>query len=279
MMTMVHGHQVAYTDEGKGQALLFVHGFPLNQSCWSKQVAGFMSTHRVITPDLRGFGASEPGIGPASMQGFAEDLFTLCQQLQTGPVVLVGHSMGGYIALAFAKAYPAFLSGLVLVSTRAGGDDEAGALARRATAKKVQEGGFNALLETLAPNMLSVHNTDSGMAQAVREIMGTASSRGVVSALLGMAERPDERGHLKKIRVPTLVVTGADDIVIPPSESTDMAEAIPNAELVVIPHAGHLVAFEQSVAFNRALMLWLEAHGPEPMAWASGSQNIRPRKA
>jgi pimeloyl-ACP methyl ester carboxylesterase len=269
MMTLVNGRKMAYKDEGKGPALLFIHGFPLNRESWSKQVDGLSASHRVIVPDLSGFGASEAGPGMTSMKGFAEDLFSLCQQLQTGPVVVVGHSMGGYIALAFAKAYPMFLSGLVLVSTKAGADSPEAAQTRRETAKKVQAEGIGSVVEAMAPKMLAATNSDQHMAQAVLDIMWSASPKGVENALLGMAARPDEREHLQGIQVPTLVVTGADDTIVPPQESVTMADAIPDAHLVVIPHAGHLVAFEHSIAFNAALKSWLVAHRPSAMAWSS----------
>jgi pimeloyl-ACP methyl ester carboxylesterase len=81
----------------------------------------------------------------------------------------------------------------------------------------------------------------------------------VIAALLGMAERPDSTSMLAGILVPTLVVTGADDSVIPPAESEKLAAAIPGAQLSVIPSTGHLVAFEQPDAFNRVLTEWLES--------------------
>ncbi|MBI1752671.1 MAG: alpha/beta fold hydrolase [Acidobacteria bacterium] len=259
MRTLIHGHQTSFTDEGKGQAILFVHGFPLNRGCWSSQVDGFKHRNRVIAPDLRGFGASEPRLGPASMDLFASDLFALCQHLKTGPVILVGHSMGGYVALAFAKAFPLFLRGLVLVGTRAGADPPEVAEGRIAAAKKVQAEGIASVVEAMAPKMLASSTTNPGLEGTIRELMGSSSAEGVASALLGMAERADRRADLADIRVPTLVLAGAEDSTVPPSESTALAEGIPGAELVILPKAGHLVAMEQSIAFNAALGSWLDA--------------------
>lgn len=258
MMALIHGQRMAYTDEGQGPVLLFVHGFPLNGDTWSGQLDAFKAANRVIAPDLPGFGASEPGADPASMTRYAESLFTLCQHLETGPVVMVGHSMGGYIALAFARAYPLFLRGLVLVSTQAGADESDVAAARRETATKVQAGGFGELVQGLTPKMVSAAPSDQDMIQAVHNIMLTSSPAGVVAALLAMADRSDQRGHLDELRIPTLVMTGADDRLIPPGESADLALGIVGAELVVIPGAGHLVAYEQPMAFNEALKVWLK---------------------
>ena len=172
-------------------------------------------------------------------------------------MVLAGHSMGGYVALAFAKAYPQSLRGLVLVGTRAGGDTAEGAAARRATAEKVRAEGSSVVVDAMAPKMLAASNADAGMAESVRALMSPSKPEGVIGALLGMAERPDAGAWLGAIRVPTLVVTGLDDVIIPFSESEALAKAIPGAQLELITNAGHLVAFEQAVAFNEILQIWL----------------------
>jgi pimeloyl-ACP methyl ester carboxylesterase len=191
------------------------------------------------------------------MSQFAEDISILIQQLGTGPVILTGHSMGGYIALAFAKAYPKLLRGLVLVGTKAGADSVEAAKARRATAEAVRLKGISVVVDAMAPKMLAASNKDELMTASVRGFMASASPEGIMSALLGMAERPDMSDQLGDIRVPTLVIVGADDTVIPPIESEALAKAIPEAQLKVIPHAGHLVAWEQPEAFNAAMSEWL----------------------
>lgn len=97
------------------------------------------------------------------------------------------------------------------------------------------------------------------MAASVRGFMATSKPDGVMGALWGMADRPDASARLGQIRVPTLVITGAEDTVIPPNESVVLAESIPGAQLTVIPEAGHLVAFERADAFNEALNGWLDS--------------------
>jgi pimeloyl-ACP methyl ester carboxylesterase len=261
MRVKLNGIDIAFTDEGKGKALVFVHGFPLNRLIWAKQVEAFQMGHRVIAPDLRGLGGSEGSAPPVTMARHAEDLFALIQHLKAGPVTLVGHSMGGYVALAFAKAYPQLLRGLALVSTKSGPDTPQAATARRAQAETVARVGTSVVVDAMAPKMLALHNTDAGMTSAVRECMGRSGPIGVTGALLGMAERPDMGTMLGQIRVPTLVASGADDTLIPPTESEALAKAIPGAQLVLIPEGGHLVTFERADAFNKALGDWLADHG------------------
>ena len=264
MFAKLNGIQIAYTDEGTGLPLLFIHGFPLNRGAWSHQVEAFKSRYRVIVPDLRGFGESGSSKGPVSMDRFAEDIWALAQHLGLGPTILAGHSMGGYVALAIARTYPAMLRGLALVGTKAGMDSAEAASARRLTAEKVQREGASVVVDAMAPKMLSASNTESRKVASVRACMAPANSEGIIGALLGMAVRPDAHDVLDKIRVPTLVIAGSDDSVIPPLESAALAKAIPDAQLRIIPGAGHLVALDQSDAFNEAMQEWL-AWGCEGM--------------
>lgn len=257
MFASINGIQMAFTDEGKGIPLLFIHGFPLNREAWSSQVETFKTKFRVIVPDLRGFGESGSSAGPVPMSHFGEDIWALGQHLGLGPVILAGHSMGGYIALAIAKAHPAWLRGLALVSTMAGKDSLETANERRQLARQVMDEGPQVAMRTMAATMLAATNTDERKAAAVLSCMTPASSVGISGALYGMALRPAAVDVLGRIRVPTLVVAGSEDCVIPPSEADALARAIPNSKLSIIPGAGHLVPVDQSEAFNDELKTWL----------------------
>ena len=258
MRAKVNGIQMAYTDEGEGACLLLVHGFPLSRGVWSKQVEAFKESYRVIAPDLRGFGETAATASPSPMSRLAEDLHALVRHLEAGPAILVGHSMGGYVALAFAKAHPEAVRALALVSTKAGPDAPEVADARRALAKQVRAEGTSVVIHAMAPKMLSGANSDKAMAAAVRSFMTPTKPEGVIRALNGMAERPDGRPWLAGLEMPVLVIAGLEDTLIPPSESQAMAKAIHGAQLRLIPEAGHLVAFEQAEAFNAALWEWPE---------------------
>jgi pimeloyl-ACP methyl ester carboxylesterase len=259
---------ISTVDVGGGQPLVFLHGFPFSRGVWQKQIDAFQSSHRVIAPDLPGFGESPPRPGPITMAQYAANLRALLQGLGTGPVVLIGHSMGGYVALAFALQFPEVLRGLVLVSTRAGRDSDEAAAGRRALAGKVKAEGVQVVVDAMAPKMLATGDRDPRGVEQVRGLMSGTSPEGAIASLLGMAERPDTTALLGRIAAPTLVITGAEDRLIPPAESDKLAQAIRGAQLHLIPRAGHLVAFEQPDAFNRALREWLDggALNPAPPA-------------
>jgi pimeloyl-ACP methyl ester carboxylesterase len=148
--------------------------------------------------------------------------------------------------------------GLVLVSTKAGKDTPEAAVARRATAENVQAKGVQEVIKAMAPKMLAADNHDRAMAEQVLGFMAPSKPAGVIGALLGMAERPDATVELARISVPTLIITGADDTLIPPTESEKLAQAIPDSQLNIIPHAGHLVASEQPDKFHHVLEEWLD---------------------
>lgn len=149
-------------------------------------------------------------------------------------------------------------SGLVLVGTKAGKDTPEAAAARRATASRVRAKGVQVVIKAMASKMLAADNQDRAMAEQARGFMAPSKPAGVIGALLGMAERPDMTAELARISVSTLVIAGADDLLISPAESEALVRAIPGSQLNVIPHAGHLVAFEQPDKFNHVLDEWLD---------------------
>lgn len=247
----------SFIDEGQGLPLVFVHGFPLSREAWARQVEALSASFRTIAPNLRGFGGHGDVQGKLTMDRLAEDIGSLVETLGCGPVILVGHSMGGYVALAFARRYPQWLRGLVLVGTRAGSDSPEASAGRLAAAEGVREKGIGGIVDAMTQKMLAPGRNDPQSLAEVRSFMSSASREGVIGALLGMAERPDASADLRKISRPTLVVTGAEDRVIDPAESEILAEAIPGARLRIIPGAGHLVAWEEPEAFNRELADWI----------------------
>lgn len=241
---------------GQGIPLLFVHGFPFDHRMWQRQLNEFVRTHRVIAPDLRGFGKSHVTHNIVTMEQFADDLDGLLDALNvTERVVLCGLSMGGYIAWQFVNKYPERLRGLVLCDTRAVPDTAEAAQGRRETAAEVLKDGPAKLVQSMLPKLLSTQACEEqpALEGEVRQIMLEQSPHGIAAALAGMADRPDARDGLAKIDVPTLVLVGEDDQISPADEMQQVASAIPNARFEVIPCAGHLAPLENPEAVNAAL--------------------------
>ena len=262
MKTKVRGFEMAYEDTGgAGIPLLLVHGFPLDRTLWAAQVRGLANLARVIVPDLRGFGESGLPTGAVTVDVYAEDLRGLLDVLGIKSAVVAGLSMGGYIAFAFYRQNPQRVRGLILANTKAGADSLEGKKGRDDSAALAREKGTAAIAERMLPKMLTPKTAVEHplIAATVNTMMSRQSVDGVVGALAAMRDRPDSTPTMSQVSVPTLVITGAEDNLIPPKESELMRDGIRGSRLVTIPGAAHLSSVEQPDAFNQAVREFLKS--------------------
>lgn len=260
MQTRINDFTMAYEVGGRGLPLLLVHGFPLNRTLWEPQINDLGDIARVIVPDLRGHGASEPVPGEYPMDLLADDCFALLQDLgEENPVVVCGLSMGGYIAFSFYRRHPQQVAGLILAATRAKPDSPEARDNRDKMAAKADEQGASAIAEDMLPKMLSPRTiaTNPELVQRVKHMMANTSVQGIKGALMGMKSRPDSTETLTEIDLPTLILHGDDDQIIPRREAEDMRAALRDGELRVLPQAGHLLNLEQPELFNQAVREFL----------------------
>jgi pimeloyl-ACP methyl ester carboxylesterase len=258
--TLIDGFEIEYDVRGRGPAVLLLHAFPLGLSMWDPQTETLAATHRVVRFDARGFGASAVDeTTPLTMERIADDGAFLLDQLWIEKAVVVGCSMGGYAAFAFARRHPRRLAGLVLQDTRAGADAPEARANRATLAAKVLAEGATAAVEAFLPKLVgeTTHHERPALVARLRERILAVSPRGIANALHGLAARADSRGLLSRIAVPTLVLAGEEDVLTPPDEARAMAAAIPGARLQVIPRAGHLANLENPDALNAALRAFL----------------------
>ena len=248
-------------EAGQGPALILLHGFPLDRSMWANQLAELSSRYRVITPDLSGHGGTPLSAKGQTIDGLADDVITLLDQLGlVEPVVVGGLSMGGYVALALVVRYPNRLRGLILMNTRAGADAPETARVREDLARAVETAGNSAIVvQMMLPKLFAptTYRTQPAIVEAIRKVMAASSAAGVAATSRALAVRPSRLGDLASIKVPTLVIAGSDDQLIPLSESQAMAEAIAGSELVIIPDSGHLSPLENPTATNAAILGFL----------------------
>jgi pimeloyl-ACP methyl ester carboxylesterase len=257
----INGVQVAYAEAGTGLPVVFVHGFPLSHRLWKPQLAGLQDMGRMIALDLPGHGESESRTGAYLMDQVAGDVNALLDALEINtPVVLCGLSLGGYMLGQFCAHYGSRLAGLIFAATRASGDSPETKLNRDRLVGIAQSGGVNALVETLLPKFMApdTYLARPELVEELRSIMQTASLDGAVGDLLGMKARPDTFDLIAQIRLPTLVIHGTEDQLIPLSEAQRLCETIPGSCLITIPGAGHLPNLEQPELFNQAVREFLE---------------------
>jgi 3-oxoadipate enol-lactonase len=252
----INNFSMAYDDRGSGQPVLFIHGYPLSRRLWADQLKALSSSVRVIAPDLRGHGDSDPVPGSYSVDMLADDCADLLDALGiTRPVVVCGLSMGGYITFAFYRRHPQRVAGLVLAATRAAADSLEGKAARQKAMQTARESGPQTIATGMLPKMFApdTYQRQPELVETARAMMEGTSLNGVLGDLAALMERPDSTPTLATIKVPTLVIHGDSDQIIPISEAQGMAAAISGAKLAVLPNTGHLLNLEQPEMFTQAI--------------------------
>jgi len=254
-----------YEKLGSGPALLFGHGFPFDHTMWHAQLAGLSDSFTVVTPDFRGMGQS-PASGErvTTMADLADDLCALLDQLGLEKCVYCGLSMGGYVGLEFWKRHADRLAALILCDTNARCDSPEGAAKRLATAEKLEAEKTCAFMvdgmkwNLMTSATLADAENPNGVFAAYRKMVTENNPFGVASVARGMAQRGDFSEAARQISVPTLVLTGEQDALSPPTAMKALAETIPGARFVSIPDAAHLAPMEQPERVNREIREFLE---------------------
>lgn len=254
----INNFAISYNERGEGQAVLFVHGFPLDSRIWDLQLDDLSDLGRIITMDLPGFGESI-GELPFTIRGLADVIHELIGQIGARRCVLAGLSMGGYVALAHATAYPEDLAGLILIDTRAEGDTAEGKQNRMKMVEAVRKGGSKVVAEQMMPKMLSEGTLKKrpDLVKKVRDIMEACPPITIENALIAMRDRDDFTDRLASIACPTLILVGDQDAITPPAMSEAMAKNIPDAKLKVISDCGHLSSMEQAEQVSKAIRSFL----------------------
>ena len=236
----VNGINLAYTRLGKGTPLMLVHGFPLDSSSWNELIPYLKDHFDLILPDLRGFGKSTTVEAPYTLSDMADDLAGLLDHLGVEKTALAGHSMGGYISLAFAKKYPQRVSGLGLIASQAAADAPEGKERRYKTAADVAEKGVGVVVEAMTPKL----SADVRVQEFVRGVIGRQSRQAIIGALKAMAVREDSTPILSSFNFPLVLIHGDADQLIPIERAKEIKSANPSATLLELKGAGHMPMME-----------------------------------
>ena len=232
--------ELAYEESGQGIPVVLLHGFPLTRKIWEPVRPYIAEKARVILPDLRGYGKSPDGKAAHSMRLYAEDLRQLLDRMALEKVILLGHSMGGYAALAFAHAYPHRLAGLGLIASQAEDDNPEKRQARLVQARKVLKKGIGVVAAGMAEKLTH----DSALYPQINEIMMATRPETASASLKAMAERPDASAWLPGIKIPTLVLAGSEDQIIPLNKAETIVQLLSKGWLVQVAGAGHMPMME-----------------------------------
>jgi 3-oxoadipate enol-lactonase len=242
-------------ERGGGLSVVFLHGYPLDHTMWLPLLETLPNGIHAVLLDLPGYGLASGSSAPDTLAGFAENVHQTLSAHLRGPVVLVGHSFGGYIALQLYRDHPDQFRGLVLTNTRSGADSAEAREKRLATVRRLEDPAQTLDIEATARGLVAPATWQAGgpVVEAARTMVRSARSTAVQSALKAMAGRPDLTPVLPAIRVPSLVIWGEQDQLIPPAETQSMVARIPDATGVPISGAGHLPSLEAPELFSQGL--------------------------
>jgi 3-oxoadipate enol-lactonase len=253
------GVRINVVDRGSGEPVVFLSGVGCSSRSWEPQLRALAATRRVVAVDHRGHGLSDRPSGRMSLRDYADDVLAVMSALAISRAPVVGISMGGMVAQAMALSAPERVAGLVLAATCARADAEMAAN-MRATGAAALAHGMKATAESVRPVTFSAAAIAENQPH-VREFaeqFATTDPYAFSIAMNAIAEL-DVLDDLPRLDVPTLVLVGAEDVLIPPEYAKAIASAVPGAELHVIDGAGHLCNLDCPEAFTDHLVRFLAA--------------------
>ncbi|MEB2288303.1 MAG: alpha/beta fold hydrolase [Anaerolineae bacterium] len=249
-----------YEERGQGLPVVLLHGYPLDHTLWRAQIAALGDAYRVIAPDLRGHGASPAPAGDYSMDSLAADVAALLDRLGVERAVWVGHSMGGYVALAALRTLPQRVAGLALCASHPFADPPEKAASRRASAEQARREGTAPVVSGMLPLLFRPGtNLETVPAHLIRSMMLRTPPQGVAGVLDGMAARPDAVDMLRPPAPPKAILAGREDQIVRLADLQALVAELPHVALHVMDGAGHLPMIEQPEATTAALRAFLAA--------------------
>lgn len=246
-----NGIELAFNRRGKGTPLVLIPGYPLDHSIWDEVIPLLENDFDLILPDVRGFGESATVETPYSMADIAADLAAILDSLGIEKAAFAGHSMGGYVALAFAKVFPSRISGLALVSSQVASDPPERKEGRYKTATDVTEKG----VQLVADGMTDKLSSNQRVRDLVRPLIAKQSVAGVTGALKAMAEREDLTSFIASFKQPLVLIHGDADELIPADRAREIKSLVSSAQLVELVGAGHMPMMELPEQTAAALKL------------------------
>ncbi|MCQ2259985.1 MAG: alpha/beta fold hydrolase [Bacteroidales bacterium] len=241
------GHTLHYRDEGREheQTLVLLHGYLQNLDVWSPYVLSFMRSMHVITIDLPGHGYSDCVAEVHTMDLMARTVKAVLDDAGVKQCVLVGHSMGGYVALAFAEMYPHCLRGLGLLHSHAYADDDATVERRMLACEEVTKNRARYIVGFIPP--LFDPSKRIMLAQEIKDLQDQCletKEESVVAAQRGMAERPARIGVLYDLEVPVLFIFGRNDSRLPIEKAVAQTLDVRHAEILILDGVAHMSHIE-----------------------------------
>jgi 3-oxoadipate enol-lactonase len=253
--------EIHYWIAGSGPDVILLHPFPANHEFWLPMAETLASRYRLIIPDLRGHGESEVGEGPALMEKHAADLVHVIDDAKVGRAAFIGVSIGGYILFEFWRKHRLRVAALGLCNTKAPADNAEARAGRLQAANDVLKRGTETFLQSMVARLLgkTTRETRPDLVDGALHMMRQMSPEDIAQVQRGMAERSDSVETLKTINLPTLLITGDEDISTGINEAELMHRHISGSQLHVIPKAGHYSPWEQPTEASKIIRQFLDS--------------------
>lgn len=252
--------RISYSIYGTGRPILLVHGFAEDSEIWKNQVNHLSENYRLIVPDLAGSGKSDFIPEIFTMDDHAEMLEHLLRQEKIPSVTIIGHSMGGYIALAFAEKYPTLVKALGLFHSSSAADTEEKKESRRKAIQFIKQNGSKKFLQQTTGNLLSPDSKQKtpGIVQELVDQYSNFNPNSLVHYYEAMIQRPDRSEVLRKIAKPVLIIAGEHDQAIPVKLSQEQSFLPELCYFHSLKNSGHLGMLEQPSESNAILEKFFE---------------------
>ncbi|MBN2175424.1 MAG: alpha/beta hydrolase [Bacteroidales bacterium] len=233
--------KINFSDTGKGDAVVFLHGFLESLIIWRSFSEKLSANYRVICIDLPGHGKSDGFSDIHTMESMAEGVKSVLDHLNIEKCALIGHSMGGYVTLAFADLYPGYLSGIGLFHSAAHADSPEAASNRERAIQAIQS-DHTQFITHFIPDLFAKAHVSSYQKEIniLKEIALTIEKENIIAALKGMKQRKDNRPLLKNMEIPVFFIIGKEDSRIPTDLAKEQVGLPKNSSMLLLEEVGHM---------------------------------------
>ena len=238
---------IIYTDKGAGSVVVFVHGFCESKDIWIPFAEKLSMHYRVICIDLPGFGESLLDREQISMEWFADEVHQLMKLLSIHTFTFVGHSLGGYIGLAYAEKYAHYLNGICLFHSTAYADSDERKINRDKTVAFIHKYGTDMFTQSFIEPLFLLQNRQilKNEIAELKLIAKQSSEKGIIATTKAMRDRPDRSNVLATLKIPVLLIGGKNDATIPIEKLKELAKLSEVIQLAEIEDCGHMGMYEQ----------------------------------
>lgn len=239
--------KVHIQSEGQGKPIILIHGFCENNHLWDEIAPTLAKKHCVMRAEMPGFGTSvlDGEVGKVSLEIMAEQLYFTLTEEGIDKCILIGHSMGGYLTLAFAEKYPNMVDGFGLFHSTAYSDTDEKKEDRLKQAEFVKNNGTSAFVKTIVPGLFAGSQDRTTLVESTLERTRKSAPESIINALHAMRNRPERLEVLKNAQVPVLLIAGAEDAVIPAEKISYQSSLPARCQFTLLSKSGHMGMVEE----------------------------------